>query len=800
MSDRDDTGNRRLKEDNATVEGSDSTEFEQSSTGSNYIGRVLEDRYKITDKIGQGGMGEVFRANQLTLNRNVVIKLISENQIDDRIALKRFEREAQSLTRLDHMNIVTIHDFGRDDGRAYIVMEYVDGEQLKHFVQRQGPLSGELFISIAGQLSNAVGEAHEAGLVHRDLKPSNIMLTQKNNREHLVKILDFGLAKLVSGESDVTRDDKFVGSVPYLAPEQLKSGQADERVDVYTIGIVMYYMLTGQKPFQGSNASVLYDQVNTPPPPLSARLSTIDHIPEALEQLVMECLCKEPEERPRNAREIFERLCELSDRPDPITSAYTTSPSSGDMSREGAIEASETVVKRPDSSSREMLSSSPHTESRQDDLETPVEPSVTVDRSAEMGSSSDGTTPTPNSSREVDSMPTPPSGIGEASASGARSNATSPSSPPPASSGARPTPSSAPEDERAERETTSPSGARERPAERTGSEPDDVTSSDGTVSASSSPEQSSISWTMVAGIAVGVMGLAGIAVGVMGLTGVGFVVVSSMGGEPAPEEAERATTASSTEPSGDSKESGSDEPESALAAGAPDASSGETENTSGTLRISGIDGSGMLYIDGDEIGSMPVETSISPGSHELEVRSNAGDETWSRSLTIEAGERRELQVDWPDEGASNDENDSDRPSSPSTGAPQGSEPSGARAPQRDESSSSDDSNSGAAKTSSDESSSNESNSPERQAPSKEPSEPESGGESDDEAPSDSELPARLAPSESGASGKESDDSENNSSDPPDTLLPAESSSSDTEEQDDSPEDSKDDQPKLLPVE
>jgi len=272
------------------------------------IGAIFDGRYRIEQQIGVGGMGVVYRAVHTSLDRDVVVKLLSRDHLEDEAAVKRFEREARTLGRLDHANIVTVYDFGYQDDVSYIVMEHVDGEQLDQLVQRDGPLAPARFVPLASQILDAVGRAHREGLVHRDMKPSNVMVSQAADGTDTVKVLDFGLAKLVSGENDVTKQDSLIGSMPYLSPEQIRGDEIDQRVDVYALGILMYYMLAGRKPFRGKNASILYDQVHSEPPPLQLHVSEPDAIPEGLYSLISQCLDKKPDERPQDAQEALETL------------------------------------------------------------------------------------------------------------------------------------------------------------------------------------------------------------------------------------------------------------------------------------------------------------------------------------------------------------------------------------------------------------------------------------------------------------------------------------------------------------
>ncbi|MCB9752422.1 MAG: protein kinase [Myxococcales bacterium] len=253
-------------------------------------------------------MGVVYKATQLDLRRGVVIKVLAPDWIGDPEALARFEREARGLSSLQHPNIVTLHDFGRVDGRAYIVMEYVDGETLNRFVRRKKVLTLAEFVPVAAQVLKGLGEAHSRGIVHRDIKPANIMLCERQGRANYVKILDFGLAKLVSGSSDITKQN-VLGTPTCLSPEQIQGQRADQRVDVYAVGILFYFMLSGKLPFEADNdASVLYKHVHEQPEPLEGLLPEDHEVPKGVIELIERCLEKKPDRRPRDANEVVEGL------------------------------------------------------------------------------------------------------------------------------------------------------------------------------------------------------------------------------------------------------------------------------------------------------------------------------------------------------------------------------------------------------------------------------------------------------------------------------------------------------------
>ncbi|HRI07029.1 MAG TPA: serine/threonine-protein kinase, partial [Nannocystaceae bacterium] len=272
------------------------------------IGTVFAGRYKIERRLGRGGMGVVYRAFQSDANRKVVLKVLAPDWIGDPEALARFEREARGLSALQHPNIVAIHDYGSFDGRAYIVMEYVAGETLERYVRRKGKLTLAEFVPIAAQVLKGLGEAHSRGIIHRDIKPANIMLCERQGRANYVKILDFGLAKLVSGSSDITKQN-VMGTPTCLSPEQIKGEKLDQRVDVYAVGILFYFMLAGRAPFGGeSDASILYKHVHEKPEPLVNHLPESHQVPDGVLDLIGRCLEKTPGRRPRDANEVVEGL------------------------------------------------------------------------------------------------------------------------------------------------------------------------------------------------------------------------------------------------------------------------------------------------------------------------------------------------------------------------------------------------------------------------------------------------------------------------------------------------------------
>jgi len=265
-------------------------------------------RYTIVRLIARGGVGLVYLARQSLSNAAVVVKVLAGNFVGDAETTARFDREAQRLRGVQHPNIVTMVDYGHAQGNAYLVMEYLQGELLSAYLQRKGRLGLVDFAPIAAQILKAVGYAHSQGLMHRDLKPTNIMLCIRKGRANFVKILDFGMAKLVEGERDIT-SEQIVGTANYLSPEQIRGDATDARVDVYAIGVTFYALLCGHLPFQAdNNAALLYKHVHEAPPPLAGALPPGHDIPQGLIDLVHRCLTKDPAMRPIDANAVVEAL------------------------------------------------------------------------------------------------------------------------------------------------------------------------------------------------------------------------------------------------------------------------------------------------------------------------------------------------------------------------------------------------------------------------------------------------------------------------------------------------------------
>ena len=272
------------------------------------IGRTLADRYRIERVIGRGGLGVIYLARQLVVDRKVVVKVLSRRWSEDRVARIRFEREAHGLSRLQHPNIVTLHDFGHDQGLPYIVMEFVEGATLSDVMRRKRYLRIREFMPIASQILAAIAEAHTAGLVHRDIKPDNIMICPRRGSDDVVKVLDFGLARVMANQVEITKHN-LMGTALYLSPEQIMGKRVDQRADVYSLGVLFYLLLSGKRPFDSTNdANLLFLHVKDAPRSLLQVLPDDHDVPTEVVHLVHRCLEKDPDRRPWDACEMLHIL------------------------------------------------------------------------------------------------------------------------------------------------------------------------------------------------------------------------------------------------------------------------------------------------------------------------------------------------------------------------------------------------------------------------------------------------------------------------------------------------------------
>ncbi|TYS70641.1 Stk1 family PASTA domain-containing Ser/Thr kinase [Sutcliffiella horikoshii] len=251
------------------------------------IGKRLNDRYKIMEVIGGGGMANVYLAHDMILDRDVAVKVLRLDFANDEEFIRRFRREAQSATSLDHPNIVSIYDIGEEDDIYYIVMEHVSGKTLKQYIQQYAPVEQYNAVEIMNQLTSAISHAHENGIIHRDIKPQNILIDDYGT----VKVTDFGIAMALSSTT-ITQTNSLLGSVHYLSPEQARGSLATKKSDVYALGIVMFELLTGRLPFSGESAvsiALKHLQSQTPSP---KRWNPT--LPQSMENVVLKAMAKDP--------------------------------------------------------------------------------------------------------------------------------------------------------------------------------------------------------------------------------------------------------------------------------------------------------------------------------------------------------------------------------------------------------------------------------------------------------------------------------------------------------------------------
>jgi eukaryotic-like serine/threonine-protein kinase len=256
---------------------------------------IFDGRYRILGKLGGGGMANVYLAEDTTLGRRVAIKMLHRRFVEDAKFVERFRREAKAAAGLNHPNIVGVYDWGQVGSENYIVMEYVEGETLKELVRRRDRLPGGEAVALALELLAAVGAAHANGVIHRDIKSQNILI----DREGRVKVADFGIAQ--AGDPGMTEAGSILGTAQYLAPEQARGEPVDERSDLYSVGVVLYEMLTGRVPFKGDSAvTVALKHVNELPPEPA---SLVPGLPYSLNQIVLKALAKDPNRRYGSAAE-----------------------------------------------------------------------------------------------------------------------------------------------------------------------------------------------------------------------------------------------------------------------------------------------------------------------------------------------------------------------------------------------------------------------------------------------------------------------------------------------------------------
>ena len=266
-----------------------------------YIGKTVDNRYEVISLIGVGGMSNVYKAIDRTTGNTVAIKFLKQEYFENEELVRRFKNESKAISLLDHPNIIKVIDVNIDSEKKYIVVEYIDGITLKDYIESRKVLSPQEAISFTRTILRAVGHAHDNGIIHRDLKPQNVMIL----RDGTLKLMDFGIARL-STASQKTMTDKAIGSVHYISPEQVRGRESDGRSDIYSIGIMLYEMLTGQLPFTGDTAMrVAMKQLNDRPvPPTDVN----SDIPQGLEQITLKAMEKNPDNRYQSTQEMIDDI------------------------------------------------------------------------------------------------------------------------------------------------------------------------------------------------------------------------------------------------------------------------------------------------------------------------------------------------------------------------------------------------------------------------------------------------------------------------------------------------------------
>lgn len=298
------------------------------------VGHVLAKRFKLLDLIARGGMGKIYRAEQMPLGRLVAVKVLApaERQAEEEVSFRRrFEREASICARLSHSNTVRVFDYGwTDDGIYYIAMEYIEGRTLQHLLKAEAPIAASRTVHMMRQLCGSLSEAHRLGIIHRDLKPGNVILTTQGDDRDFVKVVDFGLVKQ-TGDHDITQAGLIVGSPMYMSPEQVRGEELDQRADIYAMGMMAYVCLTGRRPFDRDTPIAIMMARTTKAPPPMREINPEVAVPASLEWVVMTCMAMDPSDRFATMTEVLRalRVCDAEIRGDPNATSFLMSLEDG---------------------------------------------------------------------------------------------------------------------------------------------------------------------------------------------------------------------------------------------------------------------------------------------------------------------------------------------------------------------------------------------------------------------------------------------------------------------------------------
>jgi serine/threonine protein kinase len=318
----------------------------------NLVGLCIGDSYRLYEQIGRGAMGAIYKAEQLSLAKDVALKVLHRHLLKDPTLTRRFHREARAASRINHPNCITIIDFGQtDDGHLYIAMEYIDGFDLAEVLYREHPFSYARILHILKQVCMALDEAHALGVIHRDLKPENIMLTQRRMEPDFIKVLDFGIAKITDpkhkkGETFETIAGVVCGTPEYMSPEQARGQVLDARSDLYSLGAILYQLLTDQLPFDGSSPMEVVTRHLTEPVPCPTLV--VPGIHPEMNRLTQRLMAKKPEHRPDSARALLDEIVRLEgllgDTPLPESTTGGGQPIDNPERHRRFLESSETDV------------------------------------------------------------------------------------------------------------------------------------------------------------------------------------------------------------------------------------------------------------------------------------------------------------------------------------------------------------------------------------------------------------------------------------------------------------------------